>query len=486
MRTLVWYRGKDLRASDHAPLRDAVAAGEALPLFVLEDRFFARGRARRLPHRIQFLLDALRALERRIAELGSRLVVIKGDSTRVIPSIARAWHVDRVVAHRAVEPRSRRRDAVVQTALAVPFELYDGETLAAPCALRSSGGTPYAVYSAFARAFSASIEVRDPLPAPRSLPPWPRGIDLARAVPIPRCQDLGITPNPRLLEGGEAAGRTRLRRFLQGPAERYDVLRDRLDLADTSRLSVDLKYGTLSPRTIYRAAQRALGTTGAGRAFLGELIWREFSYSTLWDRPDLLVRPFRPEFTHFPWGYDARAWEAWSAGKTGYPIVDAAARQLLGEGFVHNRARMITASFLTKHLLIHYKHGEAHFMSYLTDGDPAQNNAGWQWSAGCGCDAQPYFRVFNPVIQGRKFDPEGAYVRRWVPELARVPDKHIHAPWQARDPVLRAAGVRIGKDYPLPIVNHAEARDRFLMLAEGALRRRVGEGRAAPHTQERA
>ncbi|MEM6991269.1 MAG: FAD-binding domain-containing protein, partial [Myxococcota bacterium] len=205
-------------------------------------------------------------------------------------------------------------------------------------------------------------------------------------------------------------------------------------------------------------------------AFRNELVWREFSYGSLWDRPELLSEPFRPSFRGFPWQAAAAGWKAWTAGQTGYPIVDASARQLLGEGFVHNRARMISASFLCKHLLVDYRRGEAHYMRYLVDGDWASNNAGWQWSAGCGCDAQPYFRVFNPVLQGRRFDPAGDYVRRWVPELAKLPARWIHQPWAAPPAALADAGVTLGRSYPRPVVDHRLARERFLAVAKAHLR----------------
>jgi deoxyribodipyrimidine photo-lyase len=218
---------------------------------------------------------------------------------------------------------------------------------------------------------------------------------------------------------------------------------------------------------VWTAVERALDGTRAAQSFLNELVWREFTHSTLWDRPELLERPFRPAFEGFPWRDDERLWQAWVHGRTGYPVVDASARQLLGEGFVHNRARMVSASFLTKHLLVDYRRGEAHYMKYLTDGDWAQNNAGWQWSAGCGYDAQPWFRIFNPVVQGERFDPAGAYVRRWVPELERMPARYVHRPWEAPVAVLQAAGVRLGETYPRPVVDHLLARERFLALAAG-------------------
>jgi deoxyribodipyrimidine photo-lyase len=236
----------------------------------------------------------------------------------------------------------------------------------------------------------------------------------------------------------------------------------------TSRLSADLKFGTLSVRTVWQAVDRALRelSPDALRVYQNELLWREFAHSTLFDRPHLLKQPFRSEWREFPWRDDEQGWQAWVDGRTGYPVVDAAARELLATGFVHNRARMIAASFLAKHLLIDFRRGERHYFDLLTDGDWANNDAGWQWSAGCGCDAQPWFRIFNPVTQGEKFDAEGGYVRIWVPELARMPAKYLHAPWLAPDSVLREAGVRLGTDYPRPIVDHAKARQRFLDTAK--------------------
>jgi deoxyribodipyrimidine photo-lyase len=245
-----------------------------------------------------------------------------------------------------------------------------------------------------------------------------------------------------------------------------------MDRAGTSRLSADLKFGTISVRTVWNAAKDGLADAPDQLTkFHNELLWREFAHGLLWTRPDLLEQPFRRDFEGFPWRTDAKGWHAWTTGTTGYPVVDASARQLMAEGYVHNRARMISASFLTKHLLISYREGEAHYMRYLTDGDWAQNNAGWQWSAGCGCDAQPYFRVFNPTSQGERFDPDGGYVRRWVPELAKVPAKYIHAPAEAPADVLAAAGVRIGVTYPRPIVEHAASRARFLAVAKEHLGR---------------
>ncbi|MGE5347593.1 MAG: cryptochrome/photolyase family protein [Acidithiobacillales bacterium] len=471
MRTIVWFRGKDLRIADHAPLRDAVDTGEVIPLFVLDPGLFAPARARELPHRMQFLLDSLRELEAGLGDRGGRLVVVPGESVEVVSRLAQRWRADRVVAYRRVEPFAREQDRRLRGALGGKLELHEGETLLKPGTLRTVAGNPYAIFSRFARAFWKTVSVASPIPAPRRLPPLPDGVP-ARTAPIPSCEALGIARNPAILAGGERAGRARLRKFLRAAAFAYSERRDRMDIAGTSRLSADLNSGTLSVRQVWTEVENALGGSRSARSFLNELVWREFHHSTLWDRPELLEKPFRPAFAGFPWGYDEALWRAWVLGRTGYPVVDASARQLLGEGFLHNRARMISASFLTKHLLIDYRRGEAHYMKFLTDGDPAQNNAGWQWSAGCGCDAQPYFRMFNPVTQGEKFDPEGNYVRRWVPELARLPSRYIHRPWEAPEPVLREAGVRLGKGYPRPVVDHRAARMRFLSLAARHLKSR--------------
>jgi len=470
MRTLVWFRGKDLRVADHVPLLEAAQAGETIPLFVLDPYFFAPERARSLPHRIQFLLDSLVELAASIAKLGSKLLVVAGKSADVVPHVAKAYAVERVVAHRWSEPVGRERDRRVAAALDVPFDLYEGETLAAPGQVMTGAGTPFSVFGPFARAFAKAVTIDGPKRAPRSLsplPPVPRGI---HPVTIPDLADLGLARNPRLVEGGEAASRKRLAKFLRGPAARYETGRDEMGEAGTSRISQDIKFGTLSARTIWTRAHAALDHhPKAARAYLNELVWRELAYHVLFHTPRVLTEPFRPSWKGFPWRKDAKAWKAWQEGMTGYPVVDASARQLLTEGFVHNRARMISASFLTKHLLLDFRGGEAHYLEWLTDGDWASNDLGWQWATGCGVDAQPWFRVFNPVLQGNKLDADGAYVRRWVPELAKMPDRWIHQPWAAPPRVLAEAGVQLGTTYPAPIVDHAYARKRFLAAADGHL-----------------
>lgn len=481
MRTLVWLRGKDLRIADHAPLQSAVRGGEAIPVFVIDPYFFAKERAREMPNRMRFLVESLAEVERAFAERGSRLLLAAGKSVEVVPWLARELAATRVVAHRWSEPFGVERDRRVAAALGeVPVELFEGETLAAPGEVTTGAATPFAVFTPFARAFAKAVTTGPAIAAPRSLPPLPRlprSVE-ERLVRAPTAESLGLDTSARIVAGGETAARARLAKFLRGPGAAYDTGRDAMGEDGTSRLSQDLKFGTLSARAVWHAAKRALREEHpkAWKSFANELVWREFAYDVLRARPHVLERPFREEWAGFPWRDDEAGWRAWAEGTTGYPVVDAASRQLLGEGFVHNRARMISASFLTKHLLVDLRRGEAHYMRHLTDGDWAANDLGWQWSAGCGVDAQPWFRVFNPVTQGKRFDASGAYVRRWVPELERLPDRFIHAPWEAPADVLAAAGVVLGKSYPRPVVDHALARGRFLAAAEGHLRSGSGGG----------
>ncbi len=463
MNTLIWIRGKDLRLHDHPIL--ATAKPSDLAVFVLDPYFFAPERAEKLPHRMQYLLEALTELQQSFRARGGRLQLVRGKSTTIIPALAKAAKVDRVAAMRWSEPFGRERDERIAQALNVPFDLYGGETLLRPGTLRTGAGTPYSVFSPFARSFAKHFSASPPAATPSRLPQGtlPAGF---KNAPIPTMGQLGLWRNPMLVAGGETAARKRLMRFISRSGEGYGENRNRMDLPGTSRLSADLKFGTLSAKSVWWEVSRSDLPSHDKRKFTNELVWREFNYSTLWDNPQLLTEPFKPAWKHFPWKNDPAHWEAWASGTTGYPIVDAAARQLLATGFVHNRARMIAASFLTKHLQIDYRLGEAHYMRWLTDGDWAQNNMGWQWAAGSGADAQPWFRIFNPMTQGRKFDPDGHYIRTWVPELASVSTKHIHAPWEAKPVELDWCGIRLGLDYPAPIVDHNEARTAFLRAAQ--------------------
>jgi deoxyribodipyrimidine photo-lyase len=467
MRSIVWFRGKDLRVHDHPALhRAARESRELLAVFVLEPVYFARpGGASTVPHRIQFLLESLAELAANLKALGSQLLVVHGPAATALPELVARFQAEHVFAIGCCEPGARARDVRLAQQLGVPFTLCGYETLIEPGSLRNAAGDPFQVYTPFARAALAKLALPPLLRAPKQLPASPKHDALG--VPVPNLQALGLVHNARLQVGGERAGMLRLKAFLAEHAAHYPEARNRMDLAGTSRLSADLHFGTLSVRQVLAGARDALADSApdAWERYRAEILWREFAHHTLFDRPELREQPFRQDFAGFPWQRDQRGWRAWVEGRTGYPIVDAAARQLLREGFVHNRARMISASFLTKHLAISYRDGEAHYLQWLTDGDPAQNNMGWQWCAGSGCDAQPYFRIFNPVTQGKRFDPDGSYVRRYVPELAGLPASVIHAPWKADRELLQRASIRLGVDYPKPIVDHDEARQRFLLIA---------------------
>jgi deoxyribodipyrimidine photo-lyase len=458
MRSLVWFRDRDLRWEDHEALAWG-AEGELVPLFVAEPDVLDGPNAGRAAQ----VRGALHALARALRSRGSGHLVAEGRAEDLLPPLARACGADQVLAQEETDPSGRARDGRVEkglAALGIPFRATGGQVLMGPGRLTTGKGEPFSVFTPFARAFQRQVPIPPPLPAPPRLPSLPAGLP----------GDLALAPEgPPEAEGAQ----DRLDRFLDGPLEGYREGRDRMDLPGTSRLSPDLACGALSPRMVWRAvsARAGAGEGDSARAYLRELLWREFAHYLLRERPRLLEEPFRAAFQGFPWTPDQAAFQAWAEGRTGYPVVDAAARQLLGEGFVHNRARMIAASFLAKDLLVPYGWGEAHYARHLADADPASNNLGWQWSAGCGCDAQPWFRVFSPVLQGERFDPLGSYVKRWVPELEGLPPRWVHRPWEAPEGELRKAGVVLGKTYPAPRVDHGAARLRFLERAKAWLGR---------------
>jgi deoxyribodipyrimidine photo-lyase len=332
--------------------------------------------------------------------------------------------------------------------------------------LRKANGEPYTVFTPFSRLWRSLPAVASPLPTPDRLPT------------VPELQSLEIPtqpshPSESTFRAGEQEAQKRLSSFTDFQIFEYANTRNRMDLEGTSQLSPYLRLGMLSARQAAWAARQASDsavTTTAREGvetWLNELIWREFYAAILYHFPFVRGTAFKEALRQIPWVNDPAALNAWKAGLTGYPVVDAAMRQLKATGWMHNRARMITASFLTKDLLIDWREGERFFMQQLLDGDPASNNGGWQWTAGTGTDAAPYFRVFNPVLQGQKFDPQGNYVRRWVPELGQVPIKYLHAPWEMPLELQKQVGFLVGRDYPAPIVDHAMARQRVLQAYKG-------------------
>lgn len=472
MTTVVWFTEHDLRVHDHEPLSEAASDSELLPVFVLDPDIYAPAVVARQSHRMQVTFDALAELRASLRARGSDLVCLRGRPDAVLPRIAQPGVVQRVVAHRRLDPPGRALEAELSRRLGPRFELFEGRTLAPPEAVLNRAGAPYRVFTPYWRQFLSTVSPAVPLGAPRRLPRLPGWLDPLgeSASALPTLDAFGLSPSNEVITGGETAAHQRLDRFLDTVANAYDRGRDDLDAKGTSRLSADLRTGALSVRQVWHAVHDRVRPDAAREAFLRELGWREFAYAIAWHWPDVLDRPYSPAFEHFEWPDDPIGFDAWRRGETGYPIIDAAARQLVSTGFIANRLRMITASFLTKHLLVHYQRGRDYFFDALVDGDVVVNDCGWQWSAGTGCDAQPYFRVFNPVAQGRRYDPDGTFVRRWVPELARLPNRYVHSPWMAPESVLSAADVRLGRDYSCPIVEHRFARERFLSAVD---RRRV-------------
>ncbi len=451
---ILWFR-RDLRVHDHPALAAALAEADVVvPVFVVDDALLdGRWPA---PNRAWFMRESLVALSGALAERGAALRILRGRPADVLPRLARETGASDLYMTRDATPYGLRRDREVAGRLAedgVTVHAKRGLYVHEPDDVLTLDGRPYTVYGAFRRAWEARPR-RAVLAAPARIP-GPPG---ARPDEIP---DLGApTADPALVpQPGEAAARARLAAWVVARVDAYAERRNRMDLDGTSRLSQDLRWGLLSPLEV---VDRAEGEGEGRRTFVAEIAWREFYAHILAHHPRALREPFKPAFAALPWRHDPDAFEAWRTGRTGYPVVDAAMRQLRATGFVHNRARMIAASFLTKDLLLDWQDGEAEFMRHLVDGDVASNNGGWQWTAGTGTDPQPWFRVFNPVLQGKRFDPDGAYVRRWVPELRGIAGGAIHEPWLLDAAAQAAARVRIGTDYPAPIVDHAEARARAL------------------------
>jgi deoxyribodipyrimidine photo-lyase len=451
--TVVWFR-RDLRVADHPGLRAAADAGPVVCLFVLDPGLLGR-RHHQAPLRLRFLRAGLEALSAELSSRGSRLVVREGPPEEVLPGVAAEAGASCVTFGREISPLGRARDERVRAALAaagVESRETGGDLLAEPEDLPGSSGAGYLVFTPFSRVWRA-IEPPPHIPAPAVI-----------SGPELPSMGLGRLPSgdPPVPAGPEAA-RTRLVEFVRsGAADAYSERRDPLALDATSHLSAHLRFGMCTSAQI----GRALGLPGAissGReAFWRQVCWREFYHHHLARHPGIARRALRADLRRIRWDDDPHQLAVWTAGETGYPIVDAGMRQLAQTGWMHNRARMVVASFLVKDLLIDWRRGESVFMRGLVDGDPASNNGGWQWTAGTGTDAAPYFRVLSPIRQGERFDPAGDYVRRFVPELRDVPATRIHEPWRMSAEEQRGAGCRIGSDSPAPLVDHRERRELAL------------------------
>ncbi|KQY29905.1 deoxyribodipyrimidine photolyase [Caulobacter sp. Root487D2Y] len=460
---IVWLR-HDLRLADNPALVAAAATGRpVIPLYILDQTPGARP----MGGATAWWLDkSLAALDGSLRTIGSRLILRRGPARAVMEDVVAHTGAAAVVWNRLYDAASIDRDSEIKAWLkddGIACESFNAGLLNEPWTVKNGSGQPYKVFTPYWRAAREQLHHVHLEPAPERLTApesWPRAESL---------EDWGLHPTkPDWSEGfdlwtpGEAGARARLDHFLSGPVQAHDRQRDLPGVEATSRLSPHLHFGEIGPRQVWVAARTAAEAGDAPKGqvdkFLSEIGWREFNHSILFHDPDLPKANFRPEFDRFPWIRDDAAFQTWSRGETGYPIVDAGMRELWATGFMHNRVRMIVASFLVKHLLIDWREGEAWFWDTLVDADLANNAGNWQWVAGCGADAAPYFRIFNPIAQGQKFDPAGAYVRRWVPELADLPDALIHEPWKA-SPQPSAAAKRI---YAEPIVGHSAARERAL------------------------
>ena len=464
---LLWLR-RELRLTDNPALRAALATGRpVIPVFVLDDETpgpWAPGGASRW-----WLHHSLAALGAELAARGAPLVLRRGRFDFEIARLVAETGAVEVHAGIPTEPWARAAYRTVIDVIA-PAKLRCTMTalLHHPDEIRTQAGTPYGVFTPFGRAVRAHGPIALPEPAPAHIPG-------GAAVASDDLESWGLLPAAPDWAGGlrtawspgEAGAQARLGEFVADSLAQYRARRDLPGTDGTSRLSPYLAWGEISPRQVWHASA---APTASGEKFRDEVLWREFAAHLLWHNPTLPDAPLKREFAAMPWRDDAAGLRAWQRGRTGIPIVDAGMRQLWQTGWMHNRVRMIVASFLVKHLMLPWQAGEAWFWDTLVDADLAQNAASWQWVAGCGADAAPYFRVFNPVLQGRKFDPDGAYVRRYVPELAALPDSVIHAPWEAPALVREAAGIRLGVTYPAPVVELAAGRDRALQ-AFAALRK---------------
>jgi deoxyribodipyrimidine photo-lyase len=466
VRGVFWFRN-DLRLRDNRALAALAArVDELVPAFVLDPRLL--GSPRTGAPRVRFLLDCLARLADDLARRGCPLVLRRGDPAVEIPRLLAETRAGWLAWSRDASPSARARDARVRAAAeSAGVRVLDckDRVIFESGEIRTAESRPYSVYTPYRNAWRARWE-REP-ELPERAPRLPKGVTGVRSEPIPSAAGLGHPDETaELPTGGEAAAWRRLERFLDDGVRDYARRRDLPALDGTSRLSPYLRFGAISARACVAAAldraREDRACAAGARKWVDELIWREFYAAILAEHPRVLRGAWRAEFDRLRWEDDEAGFAAWCEGRTGFPIVDAGMRQLAASGWMHNRVRMIAASFLAKDLLVDWRRGEAHFQRLLVDGDPASNNGGWQWAASTGSDAQPWFRIFNPTLQGERFDPDGEYVRRFVPELRGAPANLVHRPWEA--PAL-------APDYPPPIVDHAERRGLALARYEDARRR---------------
>lgn len=465
---LLWFR-RDLRLDDNQALQAAATSGRpVIPVYIREPAATERGPLGGAQE--WWLHHSLAALQTALEGLGSRLILRQGNALTVLEKLIEETNAEAVGWNRRYDPAGIKVDTQIKKSLrtkGIGANSFAGQLLHEPTRLRTGAGDHYKTYTPFWRAFEQSGEPPFPIEAPAKLlapSQWPQSDTLASWSLLPT-QPNWASEFTDLWKPGEAAAQKKLKDFIDGAIDDYAVGRDFPDRPATSLLSPHLALGEISPARIWHATRGLPGNIAKDNVvrFRKELVWREFCYHQLFHFPKLRTENWNDRYDDFPWLSNAELLTRWQRGQTGYPIVDAGMRQLWRHGWMHNRVRMIAASFLIKDLLIDWREGEAWFRDTLVDADPAANTANWQWVAGSGADASPFFRIFNPVLQGEKFDPDGGYVRTFVPELSKLDSKYIHRPFEAPDNVLKRAGIELGKHYPLPIVDHAMARQRALV-----------------------
>jgi deoxyribodipyrimidine photo-lyase len=469
---ILWFR-RDLRLDDNPALLAAIADHpRLLPVYIHapeDEAPWSPGAASNW-----WLHHSLAALDTDLRARGSRLLILRGEPLACLRALIRASGADAVYWNRCYEPATIARDSRIKQHLrgdGIRCDSHNASLLFEPWEIKTGDGRPFRVFSAYWRRCQPRLaEIPPPQPAPAQLPPLPTS---SLPQPLAACPEqpleaLALLPRigwdaafPAHWQPGAAGAEARSAAFFAGAACDYDNARDLPAVSGTARISPHLHFGDIGPRQLLHAAR---GSAGNHDAFVRELGWREFSVQLLYHFPHTATEPLNPLFASFPWRdpVPAPLLSAWQRGHTGIPLVDAGMRELWQSGWMHNRVRMIVASFLTKNLRIPWQTGAQWFWDTLVDADLANNTQGWQWTAGCGADAAPYFRIFNPVRQGERFDPEGVYIRRWCPELARLPKRYLHQPWTAPVAILQQCGIELGVQYPRPIVDLDESRREAL------------------------
>jgi len=466
---LVWFR-RDLRLSDnpslHSAIKRSIETGtEVIPVFIYspeEEGAWTPGEASNW-----WLHHSLLSLATRIEEKGSKLIIRRGGAKQILFDLVKETGATSIFWNQLYEPEIISRDTGIKDALTkagIEAKSFNGALLKEPWTFKNQSGKPFQVFTPFWRALQKVLEIPETLPEPLDI------LHYNRTCSSLKVEELSLLPKIKwdrkfyeTWKPGEVNAQIELDKFLSSFVDDYGSARDIPSVRGTSRMSPSLHFGEISPGQIFSSVNRLKINASSGvEHYLREIGWREFAHHLLVHFPHTPLEPLRPNFKNFPWANDPKSLLAWQQGKTGYPIIDAGMRELWATGWMHNRVRMIVSSFLVKDLLISWVDGAKWFWDTLVDASLASNTLGWQWSGGCGADAAPFFRIFNPITQGEKFDSNGEYVRKWIPELSNLPNKFIHKPWEAPDNILKSAGVTLGESYPLPIVDHSLARTRAL------------------------